>query len=130
MATFAPLNTRNRQEDLDTVPAMAADSAENLLNVSVSAEGDHTTVVVNGEVDAASSDALRSAIFDVIEKGQPHVAVDMADVAFIDSSGLRVLIGSFKAAEAAGGKLRVTNPSDAVVRLLEITGQYERFVSA
>ncbi len=107
---------------------MAPESVENQLSVTTSAATDHTIVVVSGEVDAATSDPLRSAIFDVIEGGQPTVAIDMSEVSFIDSSGLRVLIGAYKAAESAGGKLRVGNPSEAVVRLLEITGQYERFV--
>ncbi len=110
------------------VQPMSSDPVENQLSVSATPAEGHTLVVVSGEVDAATSDALRAAIFDVIEGGQPHVVVDMSEVVFIDSSGLRVLIGSYKAAETAGGSLRVGSPSDAVVRLLEITGQFERFV--
>jgi anti-anti-sigma factor len=53
----------------------------------------------------------------------------MAEVSFMDSSGLRVLIAGYKAAEQAGGALGVRNPSDVVTRLLEITGQLDRFVA-
>ena len=112
----------------DTVQSMAPESVENQLSVTTTTASDHTVVGVSGEVDAATSDPLRAAIFDVIEGGQPKVVIDMSEVSFIDSSGLRVLIGAYKAAESAGGALRVGNPSEAVVRLLEITGQYERFV--
>lgn len=112
------------------VEAMTPESIENSLSVSTAAENDQTIVAAIGEVDAASADVLRAAIFDVIEGGQPKVAVDMSEVSFIDSSGLRVLIAGFKAAESAGGALSVRAPSDAVRRLLEITGQLERFVSA
>lgn len=128
MAKTSTLTALITEEDMDTVQAMAAESVENQLSVTTTQENDHTVVTVGGEVDAASSDALRTAIFDVIEAGQSSIVVDMSDVAFIDSSGLRVLIGGYKAAESAGGNLRVGSPSDAVVRLLEITGQYERFV--
>lgn len=114
----------------DTVPSMAPDSIENQLSVTTTTVDGTPTIVVSGEVDAATSDTLRAAIFDVIEGGQATVAVDMSEVSFIDSSGLRVLIGGYKAADTAGGSLRVTSPSDAVVRLLEITGQFERFVNA
>ena len=56
-------------------------------------EGQTTVVTVGGEVDAASADTLRNAIGDVIDGGQLSVAVDMHEVSFMDSSGLRVLIG-------------------------------------
>lgn len=124
--TTAPLLD---DEDLDNVQVMAPESIENQLSVTTAPAADHTVVVVSGEVDAASSDSLRTAIFDVIEGGQPKVVIDMSEVSFIDSSGLRVLIGGYKAAESAGGSLTIGAPSDAVVRLLEITGQYDRFVS-
>ncbi|MDP1793054.1 MAG: STAS domain-containing protein, partial [Acidimicrobiales bacterium] len=117
------------EQDTDTVSNMAAESIENQLSITTSAGTDSTVVVVSGEVDAATSDTLRAAIFDVIEGGQTNVVVDMSEVSFIDSSGLRVLIGGYKAADTAGGKLSVGSPSDAVVRLLEITGQFERFTA-
>lgn len=106
------------------------DPADNALSVSTTAAGDDTLVVVSGEVDAASADLLRTAIFDLIDGGQANVKVEMSEVGFIDSSGLRVLIAGYKAAETAGGALTVQAPSEAVRRLLEITGQLERFVPA
>ena len=113
----------------DTVHGMAPESVENQLSVTTTQADGNTVIVVSGEVDAATSDTLRAAIFDVIEDGQSSVVVDMNEVSFIDSSGLRVLIGGYKAADTAGGSLRVGSPSDAVVRLLEITGQFERFTA-
>src|SRR4051794_13383610 len=105
---------------------MAPDAIETPLSVTTSSSDGQTVIAAVGEVDAASADVLRSAIFEVVDGGQSNVAVDMSDVSFIDSSGLRVLIAGYKAAEAAGGALTVQSPSDAVVRLLEITGQLER----
>ncbi len=109
---------------------MAPEANVNPLSVTATAERDHTLVSVAGEVDAASADTLRGVITEVIEGGQSTVAVDMSDVSFIDSSGLRVLIAGYKAASAAGGQLSVRTPSEPVTRLLEITGQLERFVPA
>jgi anti-sigma B factor antagonist len=110
------------------VQDMQSDAIESPLSVEKLVESDRTVVGVSGEVDAASADRLRNAIIEVIDGGQPQVAVDMRDVSFMDSSGLRVLIAGFKAAESAGGALTVRNPSDVVVRLLDITGQLSRFV--
>lgn len=116
--------------DGDMVQDMPVENSASPLSVTSSAAGDHTVISVAGEVDAASADVLRAAITDVIDGGQSTVAVDMSDVSFIDSSGLRVLIAGYKAAAGAGGALTVQAPSDPVTRLLEITGQLERFVPA
>jgi anti-anti-sigma factor len=103
---------------------------ENPLSVTTSQTDGRTVIAAVGEVDAASADVLRAAIFEAVDGGQNAIAVDMGEVSFIDSSGLRVLIAGYKAAESAGGALTVQTPSDAVVRLLEITGQLDRFVAA
>lgn len=110
------------------VQDMPSDSMDAQLSVEVSVVGDQTVITVNGEVDAASADGVRNRILEAIEAGTKRVAIDMQDVSFMDSSGLRVLIAGYKAAESSGGTLTVQNPSDVVLRLLEITGQRERFV--
>ena len=109
---------------------MTPESNVSPLSVSTSSEDGHTVVAVSGEVDAASADTLRATITEVIDGGQGTVVVDMSEVSFIDSSGLRVLIAGYKAAAAASGVLSVRAPSEPVTRLLEITGQLERFVPA
>jgi anti-sigma B factor antagonist len=110
------------------VQDMPSEAIENPLSVRKASENGQTVIEVVGEVDAASADILRNAIFEVIDSGDARVTVDMAEVSFMDSSGLRVLIAGFKAAEQAGGALSVRHPSDVVTRLLEITGQLDRFV--
>ena len=106
-----------------------APDVENPLSVSTSNANGQIVIAAVGEVDAASADTLRAAIFEAVDGGASSLAIDMSEVSFIDSSGLRVLIAGYKAAESAGGALTVQAPSDAVVRLLEITGQLERFVT-
>ncbi len=106
-----------------------APDVENPLSVNTTSADGRTVIAAVGEVDAASADVLRSAIFELVDGGEANVAIDMSEVSFIDSSGLRVLIAGYKAVQAAGGALTVQAPSDAVVRLLEITGQLERFVT-
>lgn len=108
--------------------SMSSDAIETPLSVTSSTEDGQAVIAVVGEVDAASADVLRTAVFEAIDGGQTNLKVDMSEVSFIDSSGLRVLIAGYKAAETAGGAMRVQSPSEAVVRLLEITGQLERFV--
>lgn len=85
------------------------------LEISVNETG----LVLAGEIDAYTAPALAEAIGKC---DLSHVMIDMAEVEFVDSSGLRVLIEAHQEAQAAERRLQLTNPSPAVSRLLEISG--------
>jgi len=90
--------------------------ATSRLSVSV----DGTAVVVDGEVDAHTCPDLVAALNPL--PGSGDVRVDVSGVGFMDSSGLRALIGAHQAAEEADRRLVVGKPSPAVRRLIEISG--------
>jgi anti-sigma B factor antagonist len=72
-------------------------------------------LVAEGELDVATLDRLREHLDD------HHVrAIDLAGVTFIDSSALAVLVAAHQARGSDGLVLR--QPSDAVRRLLEVSG--------
>lgn len=81
---------------------------------------------VVGEIDASTAPTLEAALADLPEGGEP-VVLDLGDVTFIDSSGLRVLIALASRASDGGRSVKIDRPSPTVARLLEITGLAEMF---
>lgn len=81
---------------------------------------------VAGEIDASTAPTLDDALRS-LPVADGSVVVDVSDVAFIDSSGLRVLISLASRADHAGRSVILERPSPAVRRLLEITGLTETF---
>jgi anti-sigma B factor antagonist len=77
-------------------------------------------ISVAGEIDAHTCPDLAAALEPL--PGSGDVRIDMAGVQFIDSSGLRVLIGAHQRAAAAKRKLLIDRPSKSVFRIIEITG--------
>jgi anti-sigma B factor antagonist len=74
-----------------------------------------------GELDLATAPILEEA-FDVAydeTDADTVIVVDLRELEFIDSSGIRVLL---KFVELAPGRLRMVNGTPAVTRLFEITG--------
>jgi anti-sigma B factor antagonist len=65
---------------------------------------------------------LEQVLTNLAEKGMRTVTIDLRDVGFIDSSGLRALVVAHKALQDQGGSLVVANPSASTARLLEVTG--------
>jgi anti-anti-sigma factor len=94
-------------------------------------DDDRSLLTITGEVDAHTCGRLKAALDELLGSAgdAPDLVVDMTGVTFLDSSGLRVLIGAYKEAEERGGRLRLRSPSDGVVRLLEITGLADRFIA-
>lgn len=99
---------------------------KHLLSIDVSHREGVAVVFVKGEIDMESAPLLAVAL-----EQQPSDKVaylDMADVRFIDSSGIAVLINQLARMRQHNGELRVQNPSRVVRRLLEIAGLSEHFL--
>lgn len=77
---------------------------------------------LTGEVDAYTCSRFRDAMIEIIEDGNPNVVVSMADVEYIDSSGLGTLVGGLKRASEKSGKIAVVCNSSQIRKVFEITG--------
>jgi anti-sigma B factor antagonist len=79
-------------------------------------------VSVTGEVDAFTSPALEQELEWVLGDGASNAVVDLGEVAFIDSTALRVLLEALPKFFKRGGKLVLVSDDRRVLRTLEITG--------
>ena len=91
------------------------------LTLEASADGDGTSLRVGGEIDVFTAPSLAERLATATAVPATHVTVDLADVSFIDSTGLRVLIEADRAMRDRGGVLVLLRPSHVVSRLLELT---------
>ncbi|OZV75197.1 hypothetical protein CA850_29165 [Micromonospora echinospora] len=75
-----------------------------------------------GELDMSTVGTLETALVAALNRPDlQECLVDLAEVSFLDSTGLRVLIEGFSLARERGRSLRVANPQPAVERVLRIT---------
>lgn len=92
------------------------------LTIDTEADG---VIVVHGDIDVAGGPILDAAILK--REGHGAVAIDLGDVYFIDSSGLRSLLGASRRASDNGATVVLRNVGAEVLRLLQITGTTEHF---
>jgi len=97
------------------------------LSVEVLADSDVSVLVVRGELDAYSAPTLDAVVEQVLARGAQRLVLDLGEVAFIDSSGLRSMIRARKQVGDEAGALRIRDPQPSTMRLLEITGLTEHF---
>lgn len=82
--------------------------------------GELTVIEVTGEADLYTAPQLRAALLNALETTK-WLAVDLKQVAYLDSTALGVLIGALKRARDAQGELCLLNPPPQVQRVLEVT---------
>ncbi|HZU11094.1 MAG TPA: STAS domain-containing protein [Pseudacidobacterium sp.] len=70
---------------------------------------------------------LRDAIRDLLAKGQKQILLNLADVNYIDSSGIGELVSAYTTVRNQGGELKLLNLTKKVHDLLQITKLYTVF---
>lgn len=79
-------------------------------------------VSIVGELDVASSPDLERELLAVLSSGSKNLVVDTSEVAFIDASGIGVLISAARLARERGGQLALRHPSEATCRVVDLVG--------
>ena len=86
---------------------------------------------LSGDLDAFTAPAAIGALADLVATGPDAIVLDLGDIAFIDSYGLRVLLDARAGAERRGGELSLRNVSGPARRVLGlVTGGRELLASA
>ena len=75
----------------------------------------------------ADAPSIRNEIRAMVESGRKNIVLDLSDVAFIDSSGLSILISAREATQAVGGDVLLLKPTSIVRSLIELTRLQEIF---
>ncbi len=92
-----------------------------MLHVETAMEGDETRLILRGKVTLISTPELRELILKTIDGTARRISVDLSEVAFLDSSGVAILVEAWKRAEETGKPFVLDEPSNAVMRVLELS---------
>jgi anti-sigma B factor antagonist len=80
------------------------------------------TLTMSGELDLVSAPVLEQALRQVAEPDVELIILDLRGLAFMDSTGLHLLIQAQQHAHDSGRSLAVVRGSEQVQRLLDVTG--------
>jgi anti-sigma B factor antagonist len=96
--------------------------------LSVSLDRGTLCLSLSGDIDFANSASITRAMREAVVQGRPKlVLVDVAEVTFLDSSGLGALVAALRAATDCGAAFRVERPNANVYGQFEIAGLVELF---
>ncbi len=79
-------------------------------------------VKVSGRVDSATAPDLEKSLQQLAESGRHHIVLDLQDVDYLSSAGLRVMVSTLKSVKRWNGDLKVAAPSPRVSEVLQLAG--------
>ncbi len=90
------------------------------FSMDVNTSGDIAVLKCSGRLTYDCSERFRSQIKSLLAHTR-HVHLDLADLHFIDSSGLGAVLSSYVSAKSAGCDLKLLNTSQQIKALLKMT---------
>lgn len=91
------------------------------MNISIRKAGRATILDLDGPLKLGEAEeSFRNQVQQLIEGGSTHIAVNLAGVTELDSSGIGALVRSFTSLKRAGGKCTFYAPSKRVMMLLKM----------
>jgi anti-anti-sigma factor len=91
--------------------------------METSEDGDGAvTLAIQGEIDFGNVAALRARLSELIRSGTGPLTIDLAEVDFVDSTTIGVLIQAKKRLAQSERDLRIAQPKPGVRRVFELAG--------
>ena len=92
------------------------------MEITRTAAADHVELKLKGRLDANWSDHVGRALAECVQAGQHALVLDMAEVDYISSAGIRILVTYTRQLKAIHGRLAVNNASENVRNVLQLVG--------
>ncbi|WP_433243654.1 STAS domain-containing protein [Streptosporangium sp. CA-135522] len=102
-------------------------SRDLVIRVTHHEEAGCAVLTVMGDIDRNSCSLLRERIHDLVSDRHTQIVLDVGDVSFCDSNGLRTFLSGMTMAFDAGGWLRLAGVQGHFERLLRMTDLYGFF---
>ena len=97
------------------------------LKIVVEEKDDVMVLRLDGEVDVYTAPKLKSRLIDLVDQGKFKIIVDLEKVAFMDSSGLGVLVGGLKRVRSHDGAISLICSQENILKIFRITGLVKIF---
>jgi anti-anti-sigma factor len=81
-----------------------------------------TFVYLNGEIKSTTSGEVMDALAGLVKGGSNKLLLNIKDVAFISSAGLRSILVTAKLLQSSDGQMRICGANGSVKKVLETSG--------
>lgn len=95
------------------------------LDISVRKSDQVCIVAIAGSIDAFTAGQITECLVERIDGGDIWIVLDLTQVAFMSSAGLRIFLAAWQQIRRAGGNLHLAGARAGVDRVLDMAGLYK-----
>lgn len=92
------------------------------MTVALETEGNARIIVLKGKLDSANAPEAEKLMLGALAGGTGAVVLDMADLDYLSSAGLRVVLMAAKRLKSSGGHFALCSVRPAILEILDIAG--------
>ncbi len=97
------------------------------LNIQIEQDQGASIVRIEGRMDAASAPLLERKLMEQIDGGMIKLVLDFAEVNYLSSAGMRLLLSTTKKLKGGDGGLHLCSVSEEVMEIIKMAG-FERII--
>ena len=97
------------------------------MEITVTVDGSRVTYAPEGKLTVQTASELDKTVVSSFPEDASDLEIDLANVDYVSSSGLRVFVSASKLAVLHGGSFSLLHPRDDVMDVLEVTGMADVF---
>lgn len=92
------------------------------MNIKIDINGEKVVAQFEGRLDTVAATKVNAEMATLAENADKEITLDFAQLEFISSSGLRLMLSLNKQAKAKGGKVIIAGANDEIKKVFKITG--------
>lgn len=100
-----------------------------MLDINVQSFKRVDLITVSGRVDSSTAPELEETLEERIGEGRHNLVLDLSDVNYLSSAGLRTLVSTLRTCKKKGGDVRIATPSERVTEVMSLAGLDTLFTS-
>lgn len=97
------------------------------MEIDVKETDSQVSIVVNGDIEMMTIKSFKQKLFEVGQNIDKDIDIDLANVDYIDSSGVGVLISLLKLQKKKGKELKISKVSNKVLNVLKLSSLSDVF---
>lgn len=92
------------------------------MELTTEQQGDVSVIKIMGDLDSSTSPDATTYIDGEIEAGHTTLVLDLTELTYLSSAGLRVILGAMRSARSAGGDMRPAIAEGNIKKVTDMAG--------
>ena len=92
------------------------------MEIKMQKKNGQVVLSLSGRLDTNTSGEFENILIELFNKGEKNLLIDLKELIYLSSAGLRVFLGAQKKINSINGEMIIKNANETVMEIFKITG--------